>query len=647
MKKLVWLGLWFCSFQSFASDKASPFGQVTRAELESTYYELDSTAEAAILRDKGDVRIIYEDGRGFRAHYTREVKIKIYRKSGFSWADVELPYYVKDKYKAEMIRDIEAYSYTLHQESIQKNGLEKKDIFTDEVSERWSLKKFAFPNVREGSIIEYKYTVVSPYIFQLRDWQFQYEIPVVWSEYSAKIPAFYEYKILYQGYVPLVKNEAELDKRELRIGQYTYNNAKYQWAAENIPAFADESFISNKEDYLARLTFQLAKENFPGRAVRDYMETWPKLTDDLLKLTDYGKFLKRKDGKEKVEELTVGLSSNLDKAKAIYKFLGRQIRWNGENSLYPKTSPKDLLADGTGNSTDLNILLNNWLTLAGIDATPVLLSTRGHGLIQMKYPVIDQFNYSVVFAKIDGKEYLLDITDPYQPFGIIPIYCLNGYGLLVDKKEEQWIALERGHIYHAESFLTTELQPESETLITTVNKIYRGYAALDVRQQLRNDPEGIPEYSVDDFRVIDQDNIEKDLRILYTQQQSAIQLGDYLYVETFPGSPFDENPFKATERKHPIDYSYRRTYRQTLNLKIPEGYIVEELPASVTLNLEGSLVQFIFQSQQNSVGIQVVSLIRINQSLISAEQYQELRRLYEEILVKHQEKIVLKKTKTE
>jgi len=53
------------------------------------------------------------------------------------------------------------------------------------VNEAYSQKKFAFPNVREGSIIEYKYTMVSPYIFQLDDWKFQYEIPVKWSEFTA------------------------------------------------------------------------------------------------------------------------------------------------------------------------------------------------------------------------------------------------------------------------------------------------------------------------------------------------------------------------------------------------------------------------------------------------------------------------------
>lgn len=630
---------------SYASDETSPFGEVTRAELESAFYTHDSTAEAVILRDKGSVRIEYDDQLGFRARYTREVKIKIYRSSAFSRADIVLPYYVKDKYKAERIDDIEANTYNLEQGSIQKTELSKKEVFTEEMDDSWSLKKFALPNVREGSVIEYTYTLVSPYLFHLRDWQFQYEIPVLWSEYSATIPAFYEYLILHQGYVPLAETEAEMDRRKLQLQQYTYNNAKYYWASEHVPAFADESFISNKEDYIARLTFQLAKENFPGRAVREYMETWPKLADDLRSMTDFGRFLKRKDGKETVAQLTAGLATDMEKARAIYHHLGQQLRWNEEYSLYPDTSPKALLETRTGNSTDLNIILTNWLQLAGITAEPVLLSTRDHGRVQVKYPVIDQFNTSVVFARIEGEEYLLDLTDPYQPFGTIPMQCLNGYGLVMDTKEERWVALERGYHYHTESYQNIVYNPQARQFETTFSQVYRGYAALNQRQQLRDQPEDVAGHQAADFKVINLDEHDQDLRISFTQLDADTDLADYLYVETFPTTPFSENPFKATERQHPIDYSYRRTYKQVFNLSIPEGYEVEEVPEATTVVLEGNTVQFVFQPQVTALTVQIMSLLRINQSLVDARQYQELRKLYEEVLVKHQEKIVLRKVR--
>ncbi|MEO0330141.1 MAG: transglutaminase domain-containing protein [Bacteroidota bacterium] len=643
---IFWL-LWVTASIVYASDTTSPFGQVTKAELSEAYYPLDSAADAVILRNNGKVRISYLEDKGFRAYYTREIKIKIYRSSGFDWADVALPYYVKDKYKAELVRDIEAFSYTLDGDAIQKTGLSKKDIFTEEANEAYSLKKFAFPNVREGSIMEYKYTLVSPYLFHLNDWEFRREIPVVWSEYEAIIPAFYEYQMLYRGYIPFEENDAEVYQKGLKLRGYTYSTVKYHWAVKGIPAFADESFVGNKDDYIAKLTFQLVKENFPGVAVRDYMNSWPELTKDLRFLTDYGKFLKRKDGKETVRQLTESLSSDTEKAQAIYNYLNKKLRWNGEISLYPDTSPKDLLKQQTGNSTDLNILLSNWLNIAGVEASPVLLSTRAHGRIQTKYPEINQFNYSVVRIEADGKEYLLDITEPAQPFGMIPIYCLNDQGLLVDSDEGRWISLERGDVYQIENYYTLEYQKAEDQFRTSVSQIFRGYGALTMRQMLRDQPKKVAGYTSDNFKVFDQDQLDKALRVAYTRQSDITQLGEYVYIETFPRVPVAENPFKAVERKHPIDYSYRRTYKQTFNIRIPEGYKVEELPQNLSFALEGNTVQFIFQTQVTAVSAQVVSLLRINHSLIAPEQYQQLRKLYEEMLVKHQEKIVLQKVKAE
>ncbi|MEM9832899.1 MAG: DUF3857 domain-containing protein [Bacteroidota bacterium] len=643
---LYWL-LWFSVGILYAGDTTSPFGQVTKEELASTYYAPDSTAEAIFLRNNGEVRFEYQEGKGFRVYYTREAKIKIYRNSGFGWADVVLPYYVKEKYKAETIRDIEAFSYTLEGEAIQKTGIDKKDVFTEDVNENWSQKKFAFPNVREGSIVEYKYTLVSPYLFQLDKWQFQHEIPVVWSEYTAIIPAFYEYQMLYRGYLPFEKNEAEVYQKDLRLRSYTYGTIKYHWAIKDIPAFADESFVGNKEDYIAKLTFQLAKENFPGAAVRDYMNSWPKLTNDLLKLTDYGRFLRRKDGKKTVQELTGKLSSDQEKAKAIYDYLKQKIRWNGEVSLYPDTSPKDVLEQRSGSSADLNILLCNWLNLAELKASPVLLSTRSHGRVQTKYPEINQFNNSVVYTQVEGQEYLLDITEPAQPFGMIPIYCLNEQGLLVNEEEERWIPLERGEPYQVESYLSVDYHKESDRFITTVGEVFKGYGALTMRQKLRDQPKNVVGYQADDFEVFNHHELQEDLRLQYTRQSDIAQLGDYIYIETFPKSPIDENPFKAVSRKHPIDYSYRRYYKQTLSVQLPEGYVVEELPQSLSVKLEGNTAQFVFQAQATPVSVQIRSLFRINRSLVAAEQYEQLRKLYAEMLTKHQEKVVLRKVKVE
>jgi hypothetical protein len=66
--------------------------------------------------------------------------------------------------------------------------LDKKEIFSEKEDQNHVIAKFTLPGVQEGSIIEYAYTITSPYIFNIPSWTFQRnEYPVLWSEYSASV----------------------------------------------------------------------------------------------------------------------------------------------------------------------------------------------------------------------------------------------------------------------------------------------------------------------------------------------------------------------------------------------------------------------------------------------------------------------------
>ncbi|MGB3777684.1 MAG: DUF3857 domain-containing protein [Tunicatimonas sp.] len=614
----------------------------TWQELRQSYYPGDSTTPAAILRDEGQLWFEYRDDQGFVALLTRTVKIKIYSTEGLGWGNVAVGYY-DGGYRQENVTDVWGTTFNEENGRIAESKLTSDAIFQDDFSEHGRVKKFALPNVRPGSVIVYSYTLRSPYLMTLRDWQFQYEIPVQHSELTARIPAFYQYSILRHGYAELSANEAEVLRGEKRLGRYTYNDAKYRWEAQAVPAFNDESFISAKEDYLTRLTFQLAKEDFPGRSTRAYMETWPKLSSDMLSLTDYGKYLRRNDGRDMAEQLAASATTDLEKAQAIYQYVNTTLAWNGENRYAPSQSPKQVLSERSGNSTDINLVLRNMLDFAGITAKPVLLSTRNHGQVSVKYPILNQFNYSVVHAVIDGAEYLLDGTDPDLPFGVLPLQCINGYGLIVDKDEERWVALASGEGYHTETFVTVAYDSVSNQLRAQVGLKEKGYAALYKRKAHREDPKQLPGFSEKKFGIKNLEDINKGVITSFESAYPVTQTPDFVYINPFHYSELDDNPFKAAQRQHPVDYSYLRTYKYTFSLKIPAGYEVEEAPTSTQYVLEDQSVQFLFQTQVTMVGVQVLSLMKVNRALIAADRYPQLKELYETLAAKHAESIVLKK----
>ena len=78
--------------------------------------------------------------------------------------------------------------------------LDKASVFKDRASSNVVIKKFTFPNLKEGCIIEYTYTVNSPRAFNLRGWVFQGKYPVLQSNYETDIPTLFNYVFLNNGY---------------------------------------------------------------------------------------------------------------------------------------------------------------------------------------------------------------------------------------------------------------------------------------------------------------------------------------------------------------------------------------------------------------------------------------------------------------
>src|SRR5690606_38156787 len=84
---------------------------------------------------------------------------------------------------------------------------------------------------------------------------------------------------------------------------------------------------------------------------------------------------------------------------------------------------------------------------AGLDADPVLVSTREHGKVYKGTPMLNKFNYVIAHVNLGGKSVLLDATDPLLPAGMLPMRSLNGEGRLIKSGTDQWIALKPSDKY--------------------------------------------------------------------------------------------------------------------------------------------------------------------------------------------------------
>ncbi|WP_020526624.1 DUF3857 domain-containing protein [Flexithrix dorotheae] len=636
---------------SIADNEIPEFGKITKEEISAKYYEEDKSAEAVYLYDIGNARFLYT-GDQFQIIFDRRVRIQIFKKEGFEQANIELPYYVEGYSSKEEIKDIEAYTYNLEEDgAIRKYGIQENEIYNEQATEKWHIKKFTFPNIKEGSIIEYKYSVISPFIFNLNDWQFQYEIPVKWSEFFVKLPPFFEYMMTAKNVGNFhIKNQEE-DRKRKEFRGYEYKDMNFRWVKKDVPAFNDESYITTRKDYLATMEFQLSRVTYPGQGTHKYLESWDKVAKDFLLLTDFGKNMGKKNSKKTVEELIRGCKTELEKARKIYDYVKANFKWNGKKRMIPENSTKHFLEKKEGNSADINLELHNMLSVAGLEVKPVLISTRDHGQINKNYPFIDRFNYPLVYTKAEGKEYLLDGTHNLLPFGMLPDYCMNGQGLILDKKQLLWANLDRGTSFNTGTIVSMRIDMEEQKILSTVKRKASGYAALYERglltQKSQTYNEELSALIMKDLVVKDLENIEAPLITTFKLEEEFDENPDMIYISPFMLDVIENNPLKAEKRTYPIDYGYRKNQKYQFSLAVPEGYEILEIPERKEFTLEDGSVSFSMVSQKDDISgvVQLISFFVIKQPLVGPEHYSKLREIYTQLISSQSSHIVLKKKK--
>ena len=421
------------------------FGRVSPEEMEMTIYEKDKEAKAVILYDKGESIFFDTPKGGYDIRFTRHKRIKIFDKSESQPAEISIPFYVDGFGKTEKVVSIEAFTFNTENGRIFRKTLDPSTIYEERINKRWLRKKFVFPDVQDGSILELKYVLETPFHFNLPDWKFQDKIPTIYSEYEVRMIPFYEYVFLLQGVTKFDYRNSFVTKEKRYWGRgVEFQEYVHVYGLKDIPAFKDESYITSINDHIVKLDFQLAKFNSPRGGNREIISTWPALNQALLKHERFGKYLKNSERlAEKIleEELDLLALKPDKKVSKIIDYVKNSFEWNGSYSKYGSQSPKDFLNKKSGSVADINLFLTAMLNAAGINAQPVILSTRNHGKIYTDYPFDHYTNYVITLVS-SSSPFLADATEDFLPFNRLPPRCLNGKGLIVNSDEEvSWVNL--------------------------------------------------------------------------------------------------------------------------------------------------------------------------------------------------------------
>ncbi len=645
--------LFVFSFKTLAQ-KPLPieFGNISMEDLQMKVYPKDSSAEAVVLCDYGDY--FYTFGDYPSANYRRHVRIKILKKSGFDKATIKILYREGNDNRFERIRNLKAVTYNLENGDIVNYALDEKSIFDEKVNKNAHFQTFTLPQVREGSVIEYSYELESGFWYDLRTWEFQKDIPVIWSELRAKIPGYFDFNLTFQSQRPLDINENVQGKDNFMRGSIRDPFLEYRFVMKDIPALKVEPFVTTVENFRSKLDFELAATYFPNQIKRDYSQTWEALNQTLLENESFGKQIKKFDAAEGIAKLLkLQYKDTLSIAKAAFKHIQNTMQWNDEARAFTGDVNLDKVYEKRiGNSAEINLMLVRLLRECGVNANPFILSTRANGRVS-DLVLLDRFNYTIAHITLDGKDVFLDASSSLMPFGVLPTRCLNERGRLVVRKNSRWIAINPEPVRKKITIMDMKINTD-QSIKGTSKVSYFGHNAADFRATvikkgkdtyLTDYKKNRPNQTVESLQIINLDSLEDlaELEVKTKYNEAYTIAGERLYISPMLGQGEESNPFKVQERKYPVDFGVPQEETFIASYSIPDSYVVEEMPKQEVINLPNNGGKFLFSCNVENGILKISSRIMLKRAIYSEAEYPSLREFYNRIVSKHAEQVVLKK----
>jgi len=659
--KLFFAVLFVVSFSKINAQKFE-LGKVSVAELEEKSHPIDTTAVAAILFNKARTFFTYDAKNGFSINTENTFRIKIYKKEGLQWANHKVPYRIGyEKGNNDALEFKDCVTYNLENGKIVKTKLNSEGNFKTTINKYWKEAAITMPNVKVGSIIEYKYILKTENIVEFPEFNFQYEIPVNYSEYNTEIPGFFVYKSKFLGFIQL--------DREQKIASGTLNYAKEneptksnivtfqqvisKYKTYNIPALKEEAFVDNIQNYRTSIELELERTQFYGEPVKDYAQTWEGVAKSIYNDKDFGDELRERGYFEQdLQKIINNVGSQNERMDAIFKFVQNKMNWNNKRGYLTDNGVKKAYLEGIGNTAEINFILTTMLKAAAIKANPVLISTIDNGILIS--PSRTVFNYVIVAAEIDGKQILLDATNKYTTFNILPLNVLNRTGRLIrqDGTSDE-ISLDPKTQSKELTNMIVSLNDKAEIVgkIRIQKTDYEAFAFREKNsginkenylEKIEDDLNGI---QISDYSIENVTDLSKPIEenITFTSDKGCEIINGKMYINPLLFFTQTKNPFIQESREFPIYFGYPTQEKFSINIEIPQGYVVESYPKTVKIETVEKIGLFAFDIYVSGTKIQIQATADINSARLPANYYSILKEFFQKTIDKQNEKIVLKK----
>ena len=563
------------------------------------------------------------------------LRVKIYDKDkSADFLSPEFMTYETDSKEREKVTSFSAVTYNFENGKITSDKVEKDSKFKSKENKNYIVNKFTFPNVKNGSIVEYKYVLYAPsnFLWSIDRYILDQTIPQKYVDYQLEVPKFLGYNINYRG--ALEPQHRDVGARHVYGSQYEF----YKFGYENVKGFKEEKYVANNDNYKTAIKAELNSTNINGQ-FKSYALSWNDIAERLYEYEDFGGELKKMSLVKSILPNEIRqIVDKSNKADAILKFVQNNYSWNKDVSISTDKGIKNLLSTKMGNSAEINLLLTMIMKDAGLNAFPVGVSTVSRGTLTSYSPSIAQLNYVFTAVEEDGAMKYYDATSKTSKVYELPRRALNGKGILLDQKKGALVSVFYPKVSETHLIVDAKLN-EDASFTGSFKDIDTNLYSNFVKEQYEEGVEDFHKlykdrysFSLNNLKSESLDNGNFQTSMDFSSDSFVDQIGNKLVFNPLLFLYSKNHDFDQTEtRKAPIEFITAFNKVKKVTVSLPEGYQFENIPSPKKFRTDDDSIVYTYTPTLKENVLEIETSIKVNSYEFEKEYYPAFKQVYDNI----------------
>lgn len=612
------------------------FGQIPDSLFSMDEYALHP--DAPFIYTVKELEVNFEnDENAIVALLDYYVRIKVFDASAREASIVAIPYYFE-----RGIEEVENIRAATHTQGGEEVPLQDDSIRRININSRYNVIEFTMPEVEDGAILEYSYRVRRRYIEELPDFFLTNQAPTDLAKVTITNPGYLRYDTIEENFDGEVNRYTQEIDTSSAAKIFTIPQPdpilKEIYVARDIPAIEEEAYISSIADYRGKLKFKLSEFGIPRQKLEN---SWKLVVAELRRNQNVLAIAEQNTQANAIgREIRSIFESEKAAQDSIFRYINQTANYSGSKSPYSEVTDSTVLSGEPVNQAAINQTLLAMLQGAGIEAYPLLISTRQFGQINKSFPSFFQFNGQLTYSIIDGQTYFMDASFPHSQPNLIPVDTYNETGLLLKPDGYEWRDIVPDKSLFAIDIRVDASLDRQGNLSGNIHAESSGYPAQVVRQRYSNGEPvqeifrkavfdgytnaGISNLEFQNYRSFEEPiTFDSDFEL----ENYATSYTDGLQFRPMIVGYLMSNPFNEPSRELPVTLDAPEKLDLVYEIEIPSGFTIQQGSQNRTIELPGASLTESYNFEGRTLRYEFH--IDISRKQFEPELYPQLLNLYE------------------